>query len=117
MAAITITEFVSRARVLLQDTIPNPYRYSDDDMLDALNFGLHEIRRVRPDLFIYQSDVTEYTAVDATQLTAVDQQYHYPLLHFVVGYIQLRDEEGANEARASSFIQSFVNKLTLGYMT
>ena len=29
-----------------------PYRYPDDDLIDALNIGLLEARRLRADLFL-----------------------------------------------------------------
>ena len=110
---MTVAELVSRARVLLQDTVA-PYRYPDTDMLVALNDGLMEARRMRPDLFLYTpNDVPQYSAVDATEID-FDDQYRNALVYFVTGYIQLRDEEETSEARAGAFISSFTTKLTGG---
>ena len=50
MALDTVQDYVSAARVLLQDTVA-PYRYSDADMIAELNLAILEAKRVRPDLF------------------------------------------------------------------
>ena len=47
----TVGQYLEEARRLLQDEIA-PYRYPDDDLIDALNIGLLEARRLRADLFL-----------------------------------------------------------------
>ncbi len=49
----TVTDYISDARTLLQDTI-SPYRYDDPSMLVAFNVTLLEVRRVRADLFVFR---------------------------------------------------------------
>lgn len=115
MAIETVAKLIAQARVLLQDTLASGYRYSDDELLQNLNIGLLEARRLRPDLFLTSLsavDVTpEYVAVNTTAL-AIDQQYRLPLLYYVVGMVQLRDEEDTQDARASALMVKFSDQLT-----
>lgn len=107
---MTVEELVERTRILVQDTV-SPYRYPDTDMLIALNDGLKEVRRMRPDLFLVLSgSVPEFTAVDSTEVL-IDDQYLVPISYFMAGWVTLREEEETTEARAASFIQSFHSKL------
>jgi hypothetical protein len=110
VALDTVQDYVSQARVLLQDTV-QPYRYPDPDLLTALNIGQLEARRERPDLYLTVTSVPAYTAVDSTAVT-MDQQYRLPFLYFVVGFAQLRDQEEGQDARAAVFLSKFVSQLT-----
>jgi hypothetical protein len=49
-ALVTVADYVSDARVLLQDTV-EPYRYADTELVTGLNFALMECRKQRIDLF------------------------------------------------------------------
>jgi hypothetical protein len=111
MAALaTVEDYVEAARVLLQDTA-SPYRYPDADFVAALNLGLLEARRLRPDLFIDNSDdVPSFTAVN-TDAVEFDQQYRLPLVYFITGHIQLRDDEEGTDARAGTFVSRFRSDL------
>ena len=113
MSIRTVTGLIAQARVLLLDTIV-PYRYSDAELLEALNTSLLEARRLRPDLFIGTVDGTtipEYVTVDATAI-AIDIMFLNAILYFVVGHAQLRDEEETTDSRVSAFFKSFRAKLT-----
>ena len=106
----TVTDFVTSARTLLQDT-SETYRYSDNEILTAMNIGLLEARRLRPDLFpTTPTAVPSYTIVDGTAI-AIDGQYLPALLYYVVGHCQLRDEEGTMDARAGGLMNRFVSQL------
>lgn len=115
MAALaTVSDYVTQARVLLQDTIAGPYRYSDDELVAALNIAMIEIRRIRPDIFIATTTTPSFvTPVDATAVS-VDEQYRLAVLYFVCGYAQLRDAEDTQDARAGVFMQKFTSTLTAG---
>jgi len=107
MAALdTVANYVSSARTLLQDAT-SPYRYSDADLVLALNLGVYEARKARPDLFIGRNDnLPNYTTNDSTAVS-FDKQYRLALLYFVIGYAQLRDEEATQDARAAALLTSF----------
>lgn len=98
----TVSDYVTQARVLLQDQVNSPYRYSDAELVMALNMGLSETRRLRPDLFINKSLVL-FTANDATAVV-MDPMYRVAHLYYIVGQAQLRDDEAVQDQRASAFI-------------
>lgn len=54
MALDTISDYVQQARILTQDTV-QPYRYPDPDFIQAFEMGALESKRLRPDLWLYNS--------------------------------------------------------------
>jgi hypothetical protein len=121
----TVGKIIGYARVLLQDTLV-PYRYPDADLINALNAGLLDARRLRPDLFLYTpNDVPFYTADNdmlgipenpplptvLDEVVTIDQQYRMALVYFVAGQAQLRDEEEVTDARAAAFTTKFMSML------
>jgi len=110
----TVSEFISAARSLLQDTVTE-YRYSDDDILQAMNIGLLSARRLRADLFLDDpTDIPAYTTNDGTAID-FDSQYLPSLLYFVVGYVNLRDQEETQDSRAVALLNKFTSQmLTIG---
>jgi len=110
MAALkTVQDYVSQARVLLQDQDPD-YRYPSADMVDALNNGLMEIRRIRPDLVI-GIVFPDYTMDAPTAAVPLDQMYRVALLYFIIGTVTLRDDEETQDQRAAAFLNMFTSKL------
>jgi len=110
MALGTVQDFVTQARILLQDTV-QPYRYPDADILSALNIALLESRRLRPDWWVDSSSVPSYAVVDSTSV-GVDEQYRTAVLFYVVGFVQLRDQEEDTDRRAASLLNKFTGILT-----
>jgi hypothetical protein len=110
MAALdTVADYIAQARVLLQDTIET-YRYSDAEIRAALNLGMTEARRIRPDMFIGRLDaVPFYTASETVDF---DVQYRMALLYYIIGHVQLRDDEDTTDARAAALLTKFVAQLT-----
>jgi hypothetical protein len=110
MTYATVADLVADARILLQDTIVE-YRFSDADLLRALNKGLLEMKRLRPDLFIARS-VPNYTAVNTTEVD-VEDVYLVALTDYMVGQVQLRDDEETTDERATMFINKFIGRLSV----
>jgi len=111
MAALdTVADYIHQARVLLQDTVET-YRYSDAEILAALNFGLTEARRLRPDMFIGRLDAVPFYTDDADAVD-FDVQYRMALLYYIIGNVQLRDDEDTTDARAAALLTKFVAQLT-----
>jgi hypothetical protein len=114
MAALeTVQAYLDRARTLLQDKLA-PYRYSDDEYVQALNLAVLEVRRLRPDLmrdfFRAENGLPEYFSTPAAKLTekvAIDPMYRVAVLYYLCGHIQLQDEEDVTDARAAGFINKF----------
>jgi hypothetical protein len=110
MALLTVTDIISEARVLLQDTTVI-YRYSDAELLSILNRAHYEARRIRPDLFnAIPNSVTQYSAVDATVLV-IDVMYRPSLLYYIVGSAHTRDDEEASGALAAAMMSKFTAQL------
>jgi hypothetical protein len=111
MAALdTVGKIIGYARTLLQDTYEPAYRYPTADLIDALNAGLLDARRLRPDLFLYTpTNVPFYTTPD--EVIDLDQQYRLALVYFILGTAQFRDEEDVTDARAGLFMLKFTSML------
>lgn len=112
--AITVANVISRARGLLQDEDIDVQRFSDQAFVDALNDGLLETRKLRPDMFRDNlGDVPQYVTSDIAAATVIsyEQMYVPALVIYVAGRIQLRDDESNNDGRATVFLNAFVAKL------
>ncbi len=109
MALETVEDYVREARVLLQDQVET-YRYSDDELVQALNMGILTAKRLRPDIFIDFDETPSFTANDSTEFK-VDELYRVPFVYFMVGHAQLRDEEDTQDSRAAAFIGKFTSQL------
>jgi hypothetical protein len=109
----TVGQYVEECRRLLQDEIP-PFRYPDDDIVDALNVGLQEARRLRADLFLPLFEVPWIDpdgAIQASTVITLDQQYRPSLVYDVIGRVQLRDDEATTDQRAAMMLQKFVAQM------
>lgn len=117
-ALLTITDYVTDARILLQDTIA-PYRYSDASLVTAMNVTLLEGRRLRPDLFVYNCDnkgrVQALQGVDATVVN-IEEPFRLAFLHGMVAHALTRDQEDVQDERAIAFLGVF-NSILLGRST
>lgn len=112
MALDTVADYVVEVRRLLQDTVL-PYRYTDANMVSALNMGLLEARRLRPDLFLssgLRSTVPSFSGIDLSAVP-MDVQYRAALVYYMAGQTQLMDEETTQDQRATIFLNKFVSQL------
>lgn len=111
MAFATVQDYVTTARVLLQDTVV-PYRYSDANLITAFNLAIGDARRVRPDMFVATrgSTLPTYTAVG--NAVTIDPQYYSAFVYYLVGHAQLRDDEVTQDPRAAAFLKKFTSILT-----
>jgi hypothetical protein len=132
----TATLYVAMARLNLQDMVA-PYRYPDTTLLLALNVGLSELGRIRPDMYLdlkYQNplrkgDVDDgtpptYTTADivlnpdgtydivAGTLVPVPSKYTSAVDWFVNGWVQFTDVTDTQDARAQGFMAKFQTHLT-----
>jgi hypothetical protein len=112
MALDTVGDYLAQARVLLQD-VATPYRYSDVDIVTSLNFGIYEMFRLRPDIFIASIPAPTYTSGSPGTTVVLDIRFRLALLYFVCGYAHFRDEEATEDARAIAFTGLFRSMLGL----
>lgn len=113
MALDTVNDYLVAARRLLLDEA-EPYRYPSADIVEALNFGLTEAVRLRPDLFFktLRTGVNpSYSAGALTATVTLDVRYRTALLHYIVGMVQLRDDEATQDQRSGALISKFVAQL------
>lgn len=112
MALNTVADMISQVRTLLQDTVVE-YRYPTADIVEAINQGTLEMRRVRPDLFLGRfSALPTYSSLNTGDTLLIDDQYKMALLYYVVSIIQFRDEEETTDSRAAAFMNKFSSQLT-----
>lgn len=110
MALDTVADYVTRARVLLEDKVA-PYRYPDDDLVQALSLGVLEARRMRPDLFLGRTAALPSFTANNSDAVDIDPMYRTAFLYYVVGHAQLRDAEDTQDARAAVFLNKFISQL------
>lgn len=102
----TVSDYISDARTLLQDTI-SPYRYDDPSLIVAFNVTLLEARRVRADLFVFNhTHVPSYTIVD-TEEVCMEQPFRLALVYGTCAHALARDQEDVQDARAAAFMRLF----------
>jgi hypothetical protein len=109
----TVGQYLEEARRLLQDEF-TPYRYPDDDLVDALNIGLMEARRLRADLFLPLFDmqwVNPTGTIAINTVISLDPMYRSTLVYYVVGRMQLRDDEPTTDQRAAGLMQKFTAQM------
>lgn len=113
MALDTVGDFVTRARVLLQDEVA-PYRYETPELIAALNEACMEAKRLRPDLYLRTLNLTMPVFVaeaDTVTEDKIPSEYRVSFLYYIVGNSQLRDEEDVTDARATVFLNKFTSQL------
>jgi len=110
MALDVVSDYVSLARVLLQDTVNSPYRYSDSELVTALSLAFMEAKFLRPDLFLGVTTIPNFTVNDATAVSW-DPMYRVAMVYYMCGHAQMRDDEEVQDTRAAAFLALFKAKL------
>lgn len=109
----TYADVISRARSILKDQDATAYRYTDQELVDAANDAVLEVRRVRPDLFL-SADFTPTDVllanVAATPIP-IEDMYFQTLVYFTAGYQMLRDDEFSQDSRAVNLINKATSQL------
>jgi len=109
----TVGQYLEESRRLLQDEVV-PYRYPDKDLVVAMNIGLQEARRLRADLFLPLFEVPYVSTsgtIDTNATITLDPMYRSSLIYYIVGRIQLRDDEPTTDQRAGALLQKFMQQL------
>lgn len=113
MALDTVQDYIDRARVLLLDTYNGPYRYSDDELVENLNMGILEARRLRPELFqdYFRTSLPDYSSASMSTAVTIDPQYRMAFVYYICGQAQLRDDENVQDSRAVTFLNKFTSQM------
>jgi hypothetical protein len=112
MALDTVQDYIDRARVLLLDAVP-PYRYETVDLVENLNMGILEARKLRPDLMsnYFTASLPDFSISNLSATVPIDPQYRVAFVYYVCGQAQLRDDENVQDSRAALFLNKFVSQL------
>jgi hypothetical protein len=132
----TVTAYVTAARAELQDGI-SPYRYTDQQVVAALNRAIGEAERVRPDFFLdlkyqrplrkgdtddgapplystndiaFQSDGVTYNPTAGT-VVPIPQKYFGTFQWYITGWLQFFDMADTQDQRAQAFMAKFQGQL------
>jgi hypothetical protein len=112
----TLGDVVTEARRILQDEDTENYRYPDADLYAAITSAIAEVRRLRSDAFI--GSITDalpiYTSANSGLAFPIDETFFTPVVYFVAGYAELRDDEFTNDGRAVALMNKFVSQLRVG---
>lgn len=97
-----IADLILRVREMLQDMDAD--RYKDARILAAINLGVLDIRRKRPDLFIgrFSQPTPQFTLADTFDLPEIMIP---PLLEWAIGWIEMSDDEYSEDGRASVMLK------------
>lgn len=111
--AATIPEVITEARKLLKDTRESSYRYNAEFLAGVLNSAFREMYRLRPDIFIACCEsiaLPKYSAddtIDDTVEFPLEEQFFQPCVWFIVGTVELGDDEFTLEGRAQALLTGF----------
>ena len=102
--ALTADDIIRRVRSLMQDNTA-PFRYSELDLVDAINDALDRVLFLRSDYFIDLEFTPVYVTAGASVLNVPNVLIN-PIVLFVTGYMMLREDEFANDGRATALMGS-----------
>lgn len=113
----TAGDILKQVRTLVQDTdvSSGEYRYSTDSIITNLNQCMMELFRIRPDLFLETGYVVpEFDIGNLDAPIPIEAQYIPPVVYYVVGLTQARDDEQNQDARATGFLKVFQSAVVTG---
>jgi bifunctional DNase/RNase len=105
----TVLDVSTRVRSILKDGV-DPNRYSDADILNAINDALIEARRVRPDLFLKKNFIVPVLTADADKLP-IEDTFFNSIVYFAAAYMMFRDDEFSVDSRASQLMSKATGQL------
>ena len=106
----SVGDVLDQIRILLQDTdnTSGQYRYTTESILLCLNQGMIDLYRMRPDIFVtLKFIIPVYNSNQLDVVIGIEMQYISPLVFYVVGLVQARDDEQTQDQRAAQFLQTF----------
>lgn len=103
---------IFEARVQLQDGQEGCYRYPDGMLLNALNRGLHDLSRMRPDAFFESfldndMNVPEITEANWGEAMSIDLMFLHPLVQYVAAQAEASEDDYVEDGRAIGHMTMF----------
>lgn len=116
--ARTFGSMIGEARTILQDKLPtsgSALRYSDDEMFEAINGMLADVRTKRPDLFLpigLRMPLAYYdAATDMNTAFPLDVSCYNAFVFYLVGRAELREDTFSDDGRAVALMNKAVSQL------
>lgn len=129
----TIDDCLTEVRQILNDSVA-PYRYSDNWLIYVLNTALRDLYRIRPDAYIgnFTTGVLSANLVNTygtsdlqvingtpnpsppvpiTPFPVDDRLFYGPIVFYMIGRVELNDDEFADNNRAMTLLQAFRSEL------
>lgn len=113
----TVGNLLVESRQLLNDTTPisGLPRFTDTQLVNALNEAVLQMRAKRPDAFLsygLRNAAPVYAMPgDTNTVFPWDDQFYSPLLSYVVGRSELIEDTFADNGRAITLMNKFVSLL------
>lgn len=123
--AKSLDDLVSEVRLTISDIGVNGsnFRYTNAQVIQAFNTAIRELYRYRPDAYIGNftqgilinnslpmnsySDVTDLNQNPATPLPFDDRLFYGPVIFYVIGKLELGDDEFTDQGRSAQLLASF----------
>jgi hypothetical protein len=100
---------IEHARDVLQDLDGD--RYSDVSLIRCLSQGVQEVRRLRPDFFIGRYYEVSDGPISMEEYINLPLFLFSPLMNYVVGMAEMRDDEFTTDSRAVTMLTMFRQQL------
>ncbi len=113
--AKSIQDIVTEVRFILQDEDEDGiYRNSDESIVRVVNSTMYELKRVRPDVWLggYNAPLPEYEVGALDVPIPFDAMFFQATIFYIVGFIELQDDEFAVDGRAAGLLRAFGAMLT-----
>jgi len=101
--SVLVSDMITRVRETVQDKDGD--RYSDDRIIGAINLGVLDTRRGRPDLFIGRFDVPTPQYAAGTDEFDLPEIMIPPIVAYVVGWIEMANDEHSDDGRAVAMMK------------
>lgn len=122
--AKSLDDLVSEVRLTLSDIGVNGsnFRYTNDQIVQAFNTAIRELYRYRPDAYIGNFTqgiiinnalpMNTYASSDLAQnpnttLPFDDRLFYGPVIFYVIGKLELGDDEFTDQGRSAQLLASF----------
>jgi hypothetical protein len=109
---ITVARVIGEVRRLLKDQDPDNPRHDDADLRGAMALALFEMRRLRPDAFLSVglATVSDLADQSVTQFD-VESIFLMPMVMMTVGFLQIENDEYAEDGVAGGLLSLARNAL------
>jgi hypothetical protein len=112
--ARTIGDVLNEARTILQDKKGSEPRYTNDELLEAFNGFMTEVRAKRPDLFLLiglRTAVPNYTTSQLGVAFPLDLIAYDAFVYYIVGRCEAREDTFTEDSRAVTFMNKAISQL------